>query len=57
MKNNIFWGFLILALSTSLSSCELVGDILSIGFYAGIIVVVVIIAIIVWIYSKFRRRR
>lgn len=39
-----------------LSSCELAGDIFEAGFWAAIIAVVVVIAIIVWIFNRFRRR-
>jgi hypothetical protein len=39
-----------------LSSCELVGDIFEAGAYTGIIIVVIIVALVVWIISKFRGR-
>ena len=45
----------LLAMVVMLSSCELVGDIFEAGFWAAIIVVVVVIAIIVWIFNRFRR--
>ncbi len=38
-----------------LTGCELAGDILEFGFWLGIIVVAVIVAIIFWIIRKFRR--
>ncbi len=41
---------------TLLSGCELVGDIFKAGAYTGIFVVVVIIALIIWLLSKFRGR-
>ena len=41
---------------TLLSSCELVGDIFKAGAYTGIIIVVIIIAIVIWLVSKFRGR-
>lgn len=41
---------------TLLSSCELVGDIFKAGAYTGIIVVVIIVALIIWLISKFRGR-
>ncbi|QJD96511.1 hypothetical protein HH214_11810 [Mucilaginibacter robiniae] len=37
-----------------LDSCRVVGDIFKAGFYAGITVVVVIIAVIIYFISKFR---
>lgn len=39
---------------TLLSSCELVGDIFAAGAYTGIFIVVIIIALIIWLLSKFR---
>lgn len=41
---------------TLLTSCELVGDIFKAGAYTGIFIVVVIIALIIWLLSKFRGR-
>jgi hypothetical protein len=41
---------------TLLSSCELIGDIFEAGAYTGIIIVIIIIALIIWIFSKFRGR-
>lgn len=40
----------------TLTSCELVGDIFSAGFYTGLFVVVLVIAIIIFIIAKMRRR-
>jgi len=41
---------------TLMSSCELVGDIFEAGAYTGIIIVVIIVALIIWLFSKFRSR-
>ncbi|WP_169447818.1 hypothetical protein [Daejeonella oryzae] len=41
---------------TLLSSCDLIGGIFKAGAYTGIIAVVIIIAIIIWIISRFRGR-
>ena len=41
---------------TLLSSCELVGDIFEAGAYTGIIIVVIVIALVIWLFSKFRSR-
>jgi hypothetical protein len=43
-------------LITFLSSCELVGDIFQAGAYTAIIVIVIIIALVLWLFSKFRGR-
>lgn len=45
---------LALFLVTLLSSCELAGDIFKAGAYTGIIIVVLIIALVIWVISKFR---
>ncbi len=41
---------------TTLSSCELVGDIFKGGMYFGIILVVVVVALVIWLISKIGRR-
>ncbi|MGH7465511.1 MAG: hypothetical protein ACREK1_10075 [Longimicrobiales bacterium] len=47
---------LLLALSFVTAGCELIGDIFQAGFVVGIIIVLVIVAVIGWIVSRFRRR-
>lgn len=54
MKN--LYTLIALSALTLLSGCELVGDIFKAGAYTGIFVVVVIIALIIWLLSKFRGR-
>ena len=41
---------------TLLSSCDLIGGIFKAGAYTGIIVVVIVIALVIWLISKFRGR-
>lgn len=55
MMRHSYLGMFLLALVVTLSSCELVGDIFRAGFYVGIIIVIVVIALIVWLVSRFRR--
>jgi uncharacterized membrane protein len=43
-------------LATTLSSCEIVGDIFKAGAYTGIIGVVVILLLVFWLINKMRRR-
>ena len=43
-------------LMTTLSSCELIGDIFKGGMYFGIILVVVVVALVIWLISKIGRR-
>ena len=45
----------LLVLVVTLSSCELVGDIFEAGFWAAIIIVVLVIALIIWLVNRFRR--
>ena len=45
-----------LLIVTLLSSCELVGDIFEAGAYTGIVIVVIIVALVLWLFSKFRSR-
>lgn len=45
----------VLALSVTLTSCELVEGIFKAGFWTAIILIVVVIGLIVWIASRFRR--
>ena len=47
---------LLLALSFFTAGCELIGDIFQAGFVVGIIIVLVIVAVIGWILSRFRGR-
>lgn len=37
-----------------LSGCQLVGDIFKAGVWAGIIIVVVVVFLLIWLISKFR---
>lgn len=48
---------LLLAISFFTAGCELIGDIFQAGFVVGIIIVLVIVAVVGWIISKFRRPR
>ncbi len=54
MKNIIGLCFLLMMLT--LTSCELIGDIFSAGFYAGIFVVVLVIVVIIWLLRKMGGR-
>lgn len=54
-KNNFFPIAILLALITTLSSCELIGDIFKGGVYVGVILVIVVIAIVIWLLRKIGR--
>lgn len=53
---NLFALCLVLML-VSMTSCELVGDIFSAGFYTGLFLVVLVIAIIIFVIAKMNKRR
>jgi len=54
MKNNQLLPILSL-LVLFLSSCEAVEGIFKVGLWAGILIVVAIIAVIIWLINRFRR--
>ncbi len=47
----------LLMVAMAFSSCELVGDIFQAGFYTALILIAIVVIIIIWLFSKFRRRR
>lgn len=46
----------IMLASMLMASCELVGDILEVGMWLGIIIVVAVIALVYWLLKKIRGR-
>jgi hypothetical protein len=50
-QNAVIYGSLLLAFS-SLSSCELIGDIFQAGIWVGVIIVVAVIALIFWLIGR-----
>lgn len=46
---------LFVLIAVMFSSCEMIGDIFEAGIWAGIIIVALIVAIIVWIFNRMRR--
>lgn len=53
-KFNYLWLCLVV-LAVMFSSCEAIGDIFQAGMTVGIVIVVLIIALVLWLVSKFRR--
>ena len=49
--------FLVLAtlMATTLTSCELVQGIFKAGFYTAFIVIIIVVGLIIWLISRFRR--
>ena len=54
MKNNLLLPVLAF-LFVTVSSCEAIEGIFKVGLWTGIIIVVLIIAAIFWLISRFRR--
>ena len=52
MKNKILFTSLILAITTGLQSCAVVGGIFKAGAATGIIIVVIVIALIIFLISR-----
>ena len=57
MKQFQYIGVWMLAVVLTLSSCELVGDIFQAGMAVGVFIIVLIVALVLWVLSRFRRRR
>lgn len=55
-KSNYLALTLLLMITVSMSSCEVIGGIFEAGIWTGLIVVVIVIAIILWLVSRFRRK-
>jgi hypothetical protein len=55
MKRLNYSWIVLLLLSMTVSSCEVIGDIFQAGMAVGIIVVVAIVALLIWLVSRFRR--
>jgi FtsH-binding integral membrane protein len=54
-KNIIPSAILLLVLSMGLTSCEAIGDLIEFGVWIGVIIVVAVLALVFWIYRKFKR--
>lgn len=55
MKNNYAGFTILIALATTLTSCEMIGGIFKAGMWVGVIIVVAIIALVLWLISKVRK--
>lgn len=55
MKRFTLYAFLLLLTSSTLISCELIGDIFQAGMGVGIFLVLAVIVLVVWIISRFRK--
>jgi len=48
---------LLLLVAVVFSSCQAIGDIFKAGVWSGIIIVVIIVALIIWIFSRIGGRK
>jgi len=55
MKSNYLLMFLFSAGILTLTSCEAIGGIFKAGMWAGVIIVVAIIALVLWLIGKARK--
>lgn len=55
MKSNLMLMAFIFMSSFLLTSCQAIGDIFSAGMWAGVVIVVLIIALVLWLIGKARR--
>ncbi len=55
MKNRILILSLFALMLTTLTGCELIGDIFQAGVGVGIFIVIAVIALIIWLISRFRK--
>ncbi|HEX2395542.1 MAG TPA: hypothetical protein VHI78_09350 [Bacteroidales bacterium] len=56
MKNKALKFYILFVLIMSLYSCEIIGDIFEAGVWVGVIIVLAVIALIIYIIAKMRRR-
>ena len=56
MKNfRLYFISLLVLLSATMSSCEVIGDIFQAGMWTAVIIVLLIVLIVGWLISKMRR--
>jgi len=48
---------LFVLIAIAFSSCQAIGDIFKAGMWSGIIIVIVVVALIIWIFSRLSGRR
>ncbi len=55
MKNNLLRIATLLTVLLGFTSCEVIGDIFKAGMGVGIFLVILVVALIVWAVSKFKK--
>lgn len=54
--NKLITLFLIVISIVTFNSCDIIGDIFEAGIWSGIIIVVLVVALLIWVFSRFRGR-
>lgn len=58
MKNTrVYLMTLLVLLTLTLSSCDIVGDIFEAGMWTAVIIIVIVVLLIAWLFRKFRGPR
>ena len=56
MKNiRLYLPILFVFMALTMSSCEIIGDIFKAGMWTALIIIVLIVALVGWLFSRFRR--
>ena len=55
MKQYTYFLLVAITLATMLTSCELVEGIFKAGFYAAFLLIIVVVGLIIWLVSRFRK--
>ncbi|WP_264538273.1 hypothetical protein [Flavobacterium sp. N1736] len=56
MQKNITRLLMVFVILFSFTSCEVIGDIFQAGMGVGIFIVIFVIAIIIWIFTRFFKK-
>jgi len=56
IKSSFRYLLILMALSSGLSSCEVIGGIFKAGVWSGVLIVVLVIALIIFIIAKMGRK-
>jgi hypothetical protein len=54
MRSTVWRLFLILVLAVTVSGCEIIGGIFKAGVWVGVIGVVLVLALVLWLFGKAR---
>jgi len=56
MKNKVLKFYVLFVLILSLQSCEFIADIFQAGVWVGVLIVLAVIALVIFVVSKARRK-